>query len=86
MSPCVSPDPRLVEDLAARMGNITVLHKGCPDIISNGKVIYTIQTNKYVKLFTFMLFLFSSQWNGNGIVNLLHLQFAEDSKRLFWVD
>jgi len=38
VSPCVSPDPRLVEDLAARMGNITVLHKGCPDIISNGKV------------------------------------------------
>jgi len=38
VAPCVNPDPRLVEDLAQRMGNITVLHKGCPDLISNGKV------------------------------------------------
>ena len=38
VSPCVSPDPRLVEDLAQRMGNITIMHKGCPDLISNGKV------------------------------------------------
>ena len=38
VAPAVSPDPRLVEDLASRMGNLTVLHKGCPDLISNGKV------------------------------------------------
>ena len=38
VAPCVNPDPRLVEDLAQRMGNVTVLHKGCPDLISNGKV------------------------------------------------
>ena len=38
VAPCVSPDPRLVEDLANSMGNITVLHKGAPDLISNGRV------------------------------------------------
>jgi len=36
VSPSVSPDPRLVEDLASRMGNITILHKGHPDLITNG--------------------------------------------------
>ena len=38
VAPAVNPDPRLVEDLAAAMGHITILHKGCPDLISNGKV------------------------------------------------
>ena len=40
VAPCVNPDPRMVEDLAQRMGNVTVLHKGCPDLISNGKVSF----------------------------------------------
>ena len=44
VSPCVSPDPRLVEDLAQRMGNITIMHKGCPDLISNGKVNITFES------------------------------------------
>ena len=38
VAPCVSPDPRIVEDLANSMGNITVLHKGAPDLISDGRV------------------------------------------------
>ena len=38
VAPAVNPDPRLVEDLATAMGHITILHKGCPDLISNGKV------------------------------------------------
>ena len=41
VAPAVNPDPRLLEDLAAAMGHITIhihLHKGCPDLISNGKV------------------------------------------------
>ena len=42
VAPAVNPDPRLVEDLATAMGHITILHKGCPDLISNGKVSSTI--------------------------------------------
>ena len=38
VAPCVSPDPRIVEDLVNSMGNITVLHKGAPDLISDGRV------------------------------------------------
>ena len=41
VAPAVNPDPRLVEDLATAMGHITILHKGCPDLISNGKVSST---------------------------------------------
>ena len=41
VAPAVNPDPRLVEDLATAMGHITILHKGCPDLISNGKVTST---------------------------------------------
>ena len=41
VAPAVNPDPRLVEDLATAMGHITILHKGCPDLISNGKVSFT---------------------------------------------
>ena len=41
VAPAVNPDPRLVEDLATAMGHITILHKGCPDLISNGKVSAT---------------------------------------------
>ena len=29
------------QDLATAMGHITILHKGCPDLISNGKVSFT---------------------------------------------
>ena len=45
VAPAVNPDPRLVEDLAAAMGHITILHKGCPDLISNGKVSSALCSN-----------------------------------------
>jgi len=35
--PNVSPDPKLVEELAQGLGNVTVIHKGSADLISNGK-------------------------------------------------
>jgi len=37
VAPSVSPDPRLVEELAQELGNLTVIHKGATDLISNGK-------------------------------------------------
>jgi len=37
VAPSVSPDPRLVEELAQGLGNLTVIHKGATDLISNGK-------------------------------------------------
>jgi len=35
--PSVNPDPKLVEELAQGLGNLTVIHKGATDLISNGK-------------------------------------------------
>jgi len=39
VQPSVQPDPKLVAELSTALGNITVVHKGTQDIISNG--IYT---------------------------------------------
>lgn len=39
VAPSVQPDPQVVADLATAMGNITVVHKGTQDIISNGRYI-----------------------------------------------
>lgn len=36
VAPSVSPDPKLVEELAHGLGNLTVIHKGATDLISNG--------------------------------------------------
>jgi len=36
VAPSVSPDPKLVEELAQGLGNLTVIHKGASDLISNG--------------------------------------------------
>ena len=33
----VNPNPMLVEELARALGNVTIVHKGNTDIISNGK-------------------------------------------------
>jgi len=35
--PSVQPDPKLVAQLAQALGNVTVIHKGAQDIISNGQ-------------------------------------------------
>jgi len=35
--PSVSPDPKLVEELAQGLGHLTVIHKGSSDLISNGR-------------------------------------------------
>lgn len=44
VAPSVQPDPQLVADLATAMGNITVVHKGAQDIISNGRYIELCDT------------------------------------------
>jgi ATP-dependent NAD(P)H-hydrate dehydratase len=36
VAPSVNPDPKLVEELAQGLGNLTVIHKGASDLISNG--------------------------------------------------
>ena len=37
VSPSVCPDHQLVEELAGVLGNLTVIHKGAHDVISDGK-------------------------------------------------
>ena len=37
VSPSVCPDHKLVEELAGVLGNLTVIHKGAHDVISDGK-------------------------------------------------
>jgi len=35
--PTVTPDPQLVQELAAGLGNLTVVHKGATDLVSDGR-------------------------------------------------
>jgi len=38
-APSVHPDSSLVSEVARHLGGLTIVHKGCVDVISDGKFI-----------------------------------------------